>query len=181
MQCIDDDTLGAYVDGALGAVDIAQVELHITDCAPCRQQLSALVAVHSVPAKRSAGAADADDDVALSDTIASTPSLDAFRRRLANAGVDETRLFVRPKGAVTTLAIGPGGARENDLPRLVGGDRCELALQDPIGRGGMALVLAARQIPLAREVAVKRAVPGGQDPREASADMIREAATVSPR
>jgi len=69
----------------------------------------------------------------------------------------------------------PDGARDAELPLLVGGDRCELALLDPIGRGGMALVVAARQIPLAREVAVKRAVVGGQDGRAARADLIREA------
>ena len=44
-DCLRDDTIAAYVDGALELTDVDRVDRHIDGCASCRAQLSAVAAV----------------------------------------------------------------------------------------------------------------------------------------
>jgi hypothetical protein len=41
-MCCDDEKLMAYLDGELGTEEVAQVEMHLVDCAACRQRLEDL-------------------------------------------------------------------------------------------------------------------------------------------
>jgi serine/threonine protein kinase len=47
VTCLGDDTIAAYVDGALDVAGIAAVDAHIDGCVPCRAQLSAVVVPRS--------------------------------------------------------------------------------------------------------------------------------------
>jgi tetratricopeptide (TPR) repeat protein/predicted Ser/Thr protein kinase len=51
---LDPDTLAAYVDGRLPAVDLGRADRHIDACASCRVELSALAATASQPRATSA-------------------------------------------------------------------------------------------------------------------------------
>ncbi|HEU0035600.1 MAG TPA: tetratricopeptide repeat protein [Kofleriaceae bacterium] len=53
--CLDDNALSAYVDGALGADEVARIDAHISECASCRRDLSAIAGTESVPTIRAHG------------------------------------------------------------------------------------------------------------------------------
>ncbi len=42
-ECPDPELLAAYYDKSLGATEVAELDLHFSDCARCREQLAALV------------------------------------------------------------------------------------------------------------------------------------------
>ena len=47
VPCLDDNALAAYVDGVLTPDEVARIDTHISDCATCRRDLSAMAAAHS--------------------------------------------------------------------------------------------------------------------------------------
>jgi len=48
MDCLDPDTLAAYVDGRLDAIEVVLADKHIDACGSCRGELSAIAAVHTI-------------------------------------------------------------------------------------------------------------------------------------
>jgi eukaryotic-like serine/threonine-protein kinase len=50
--CLDDNAMAAYVDGALTADEIARVDSHLSSCAMCRKDLSAMAVAHTIPIAR---------------------------------------------------------------------------------------------------------------------------------
>jgi tetratricopeptide (TPR) repeat protein len=52
MECLDDDAIAAYVDGALLGDDVARIDAHVASCATCRRDLSAvaMTLMHTSPA-----------------------------------------------------------------------------------------------------------------------------------
>ena len=65
QECLDDNTMAAYVDGALGADEVTRIDSHVSSCATCRQDLSAMALTHSVPH----GAQRDGDELLPGDTI----------------------------------------------------------------------------------------------------------------
>jgi eukaryotic-like serine/threonine-protein kinase len=53
--CLDDNAMAAYVDGALTADEVARIDSHLSACATCRQDLSAMAVAHTMPIPREAG------------------------------------------------------------------------------------------------------------------------------
>lgn len=45
VECIEDDVVAAYVDGALTAAEVVRVETHLSACEACRKDVSALAVV----------------------------------------------------------------------------------------------------------------------------------------
>src|SRR5262245_61458856 len=66
--CLDDDALAAYVDGALSADEVALLDTHISGCASCRRDLSALAAARSV-AVASGAASEPGGELVPGETI----------------------------------------------------------------------------------------------------------------
>ena len=50
LECLDAETLAAYLDGLLAAVAITRADHHIDHCRSCRGELSALAATVTFPA-----------------------------------------------------------------------------------------------------------------------------------
>jgi anti-sigma factor RsiW len=48
-NCLDDDTLAAYVDGSLAIARRAAVDEHVDRCGPCRRLLAAVGASDDGP------------------------------------------------------------------------------------------------------------------------------------
>jgi len=67
--CLDDNALAAYVDGALSPDEIARVDTHISDCASCRRDLSAMAAAHSVVTVPGGDHGDAAGELVPGETI----------------------------------------------------------------------------------------------------------------
>jgi tetratricopeptide (TPR) repeat protein/predicted Ser/Thr protein kinase len=65
QECLDDNTMAAYVDGVLTADEITRIDSHLSDCQTCRQDLSAMAVTHSEPAGRTHD----DDEILPGDTI----------------------------------------------------------------------------------------------------------------
>jgi eukaryotic-like serine/threonine-protein kinase len=62
--CLDDNAMAAYVDGALTADEITRVDSHLSTCATCRKDLSAMAVAHTMPIAREGG-----DELVPGDTI----------------------------------------------------------------------------------------------------------------
>jgi len=45
FRCLDDNAIAAYVDGVLTADEVTRIDLHLSECAECRRDLSAVVVV----------------------------------------------------------------------------------------------------------------------------------------
>ncbi len=118
MECLGDETIAAYVDGALEPVAIKRIDHHIDSCAGCRAQLSAVAAIPVVHSF-------------VSEAVGSSPPVDL---------------------ALAIAASLPG----EELPEVAIG---RYIVHRVIGRGGMGVVLRARDPELEREVAIKLVDP----------------------
>jgi len=54
--CLDDNTMAAYFDGVLDTADVATIEAHVSECAACRKDLSAMAVAHTLGGSRDDGA-----------------------------------------------------------------------------------------------------------------------------
>jgi tetratricopeptide (TPR) repeat protein len=111
--CLGDETIAAYVDGALAPDDVGRVDGHIDRCATCRTQLSAMAA---------------------------TP-----------------RSFVGSSTAgIAELVLHVGKDPDVPLPASVLG---RYRIDGVIGKGGMGVVVRARDPELERDIAIKLVDP----------------------
>lgn len=53
--CLDDNTMAAYFDGALDTADVAVIDAHVSECAVCRKDLSAMAVAHTLGGSRDGG------------------------------------------------------------------------------------------------------------------------------
>jgi serine/threonine-protein kinase len=100
-----------------------------------------------------------------------------YEAYLATLGYKASELVVDRKGTLVTL----NPASEKAAPRLPilhtedhGGELADVRVTSVLGEGGMGRVLAAQQVALQREVAVKVLRDDATDPK-ASGDLLREA------
>jgi len=118
VQCLTDQTVAAYVDGALELAEVSRVDHHIDSCARCRAQLSTVAAVpHSF----------------TSAIEGSTPGIVQLVQH--------------------TIATGRAG---DPLPATALG---RYVIDEVIGRGGMGVVVRARDPELERFIAIKLVDP----------------------
>jgi len=116
--CLGDETIAAYVDGALDLDEVGRVDRHIDGCATCRSQLSSVAAsVRSF----------------TSETMTTAPGI----------------------AVVVQHAIAEGRAGD-PLPETALG---RYLIDGVIGRGGMGVVVRARDPELDRHVAIKLVDP----------------------
>ena len=123
VECLGDETIAAYVDGALANDATVRVDRHIDSCTSCRKQLSAVAAspvMHSF----------------VLEAGESTPAPEVF----------ETLASGRPGDELPGLAIG------------------RYLVEQVIGRGGMGVVVRARDPELQRAIAIKLVDPACGEP-----------------
>jgi serine/threonine-protein kinase len=96
--------------------------------------------------------------------------LDGYRALLKDAGIDADTLAVDDKGTLAAEAR-PGPHAALTLPPLAS----ELVLRAAIARGGMGEIRLARQVALARDVAVKRAMADDTTRDHATQALVHEA------
>ncbi|MFO0662301.1 MAG: protein kinase [Polyangiaceae bacterium] len=153
-SCPDEATMLAFVEGRLSPAERGGVDIHLSECSECRQLVSAL----------------AQGGLVLGDT-----------RNLAGGS---------SVGPVATAVLDPSPFRATPSPDprqsappmpaaslLRPGDRIadRYVVVEPIGSGGMGVVVAAKHLGLGRTFAVKLLDPRYTGSTEATARFLREA------
>jgi serine/threonine protein kinase len=139
VSCLDSVTLTGWIDGVLSTAERERALAHIADCAPCREVTSALM--RAAPAASIAPAAGEPAPA----VPARTAVLEHGR---ATAELGDAALIERPSEAANLVRRGTGAVAVLPPPGYL--------LGEAIGRGGMGAVLAAQDLRIGREIAVKR-------------------------
>jgi len=123
MGCLGDDTIAAYVDGALDEAAVSRVDEHVDSCTSCRAQLSAMAA---------------------------SPVMHSFVLESAT-----TVAKARVSAVLATARLGD---------ELEGVSIGRYVVDSVIGRGGMGVVVRARDPELDRSIAIKLVAHGDGAP-----------------
>ena len=67
--CLDDNAMAAYLDGALTADEITRVDSHLSECAACRKDMSAIVVSHTMPVARETATEEDASELIPGDSI----------------------------------------------------------------------------------------------------------------
>src|SRR5262245_8775095 len=138
MGCLDEQTVIAFVKGALVGAKLAEAERHLVGCRDC-SALVAIAAPTTIVRKDTlerAGAPPPDDGPALTSLSQTAAGVPAW-------GADSSSLGGEVEGLTTPDAPRPGAC--------VGRYR----LLNLVGRGGMGEVYAAHDPELDRRIAIK--------------------------
>ena len=157
MECLDEQTVVAFVNGGLAGEALANVERHLLECAECTTlvALAAPTTVHSKTSHERAGAAPAGRPAeAVPEPISTSIPI------VPDAAEPQTRI---------TLSSPPGPGSAVGRYRL-------LYL---VGRGGMGEVYAAHDPELDRKVAIKILRADSYPDEVESARLLREAQSVA--
>ena len=134
--------LTGWVDGVLSTAERERALAHIADCALCREVTSALM--RAAPAASTApGAGRPAAAVALAQARTAVLDDERATTELGDAGVIE-----RPSEVANLARRGTGAVAVLPAPGYL--------LGEAIGRGGMGAVVAAQDLRIGREIAVKR-------------------------
>jgi tRNA A-37 threonylcarbamoyl transferase component Bud32 len=170
MACLDEQTVVAFVSGALTGAKLAEAERHLLGCADCSTLIALAV---PAPIRRQntlewAGAPPTDE-------AAAPPSAPSGPAPPAPASIPKTT-GIPPGQSVSESAIVDLAAAE---PPRAGGTVGRYRLLQLVGRGGMGEVYAAHDPELDRKIAIKimRAdtYPDGIE----AARLMREAQTIA--
>jgi len=172
--CLAEDTLAQYVRGAIGEVEVVELEKHLAQCAGCRERVQALRAADvpgqaPITGRGGAGGLTETGVAAESQTILPAPAADGLRDTTcaASDASKSDRPSDRDNSSLTFLAA-PETADE--LGRL-GSYRVLKVL----GKGGMGMVFHAEDLHLQRPVALKVMLPSMAADPLAKERFLREA------
>ncbi len=177
MGCLDEQTVVAFVSGALAGTKLAETEHHLLGCADCAT-LVGLAAPPTIARYGNtlpwAGAPPMDETTGAGEAPAKPPG---WARVQGPAGaateiIDGTQSWEPESGSDGAAFDVSDGFQPGEM---VGRYR----LLQRVGRGGMGEVYAAHDPELDRKIAIKimraNAVPGGVE----AARMMREAQTIA--